>query len=91
MNCKYFVHRDCSFFPCHDLEEWKSCLFCWCPLYLLDCGGDFTFKNGIKDCSGCTIPHTGEGYDYVLQIINGMRQEIMEIIVLKRGNTYAGH
>ncbi len=87
MNYKYFVHRDCSFFPCHDLKEWKSCLFCWCPLYLLDCGGDFTFKNGIKDCSGCTIPHTEEGYDYVLQIIGGMRQEIMEILALKGGNT----
>ena len=91
MNYKYFVHRDCSFFPCHDLAEWRSCLFCWCPLYLLDCGGDFTFKNGVKDCSNCTVPHTEEGYDYVLQIINGMRPEIMEILALKRGNNYVDH
>ncbi len=86
MNYKYFVHRDCAFFPCHDLAEWRSCLFCWCPLYLLDCGGDFTFKDGIKDCSNCTIPHAEDGYDYVLQIISGMRQDIMEILALKGGN-----
>lgn len=48
MNYKYFIHQDCSFYPCHDLAEWKSCLFCWRPLYLLDCGGDFVLKNKIK-------------------------------------------
>jgi Zn-finger protein len=70
MNYKYFIHDECSFFPCHDLQEWKSCLFCWCPLYLLDCGGNFIMMNGIKDCSSCVIPHTEEGYDYILEVIN---------------------
>jgi Zn-finger protein len=50
-------------------KEWKSCLFCWCPLYLLDCGGHFTLKNNVKDCSACTIPHTAEGYDYVVKTV----------------------
>jgi Zn-finger protein len=70
MNYKYFVHQDRSFYPCHNLTEWKSCLFCWCPLYLLNCGGDFIITNGIKDCSHCVIPQTEEGYDYILEMIN---------------------
>jgi len=72
MNYKYFVHQHCCFFPCHTLAQWKSCLFCWCPLYLLDCGGDFVIRRGIKDCSGCTIPHTEGGYDYVLEMVSQM-------------------
>jgi Zn-finger protein len=27
-------------------------------------------KNGIKDCSSCLIPHTEDGYDYILEVIN---------------------
>lgn len=34
------------------------CLFCYCPLYHTDCGGDYEIlDNGIKDCSGCRRPH----------------------------------
>ncbi len=69
MNHRYFVHQDCDYFPCHKLSEWKSCLFCWCPLYLLDCGGNFNMGKGIKDCTDCVIPHTEEGYDYVLRVV----------------------
>jgi Zn-finger protein len=67
MNYKYFIHKDCTFYPCHNLQEWASCLFCWCPLYLCDCEGDYVFKNGLKDCLGCCLPHTEEGYYYVLE------------------------
>ena len=70
MNYKYFVHQDCAFYPCHALDNWKNCLFCWCPLYLLDCGGAFVVRKGIKDCSECVIPHTKEGYDYILELVN---------------------
>ncbi|WP_337936887.1 cysteine-rich small domain-containing protein, partial [Acidaminococcus fermentans] len=42
---KFFAHRQCEFFPCHqgaDPERF-NCLFCFCPLYLVpDCGGEFT-------------------------------------------------
>jgi Zn-finger protein len=69
VNYKYFTHADCLFFPCHELDEWASCLFCWCPLYLLECDGNFAVKGGIKDCSGCIIPHTKEGYDHILDIV----------------------
>ncbi len=79
MNYKYFVHHDCSFYPCHDLADWKSCLFCWCPLYLLDCGGNFAIKNGTKDCSACAIPHTEEGYDFIVQSVMEMVYKKTEV------------
>ncbi len=69
MNHKYFVHQECPYYPCHDLKDWKSCLFCWCPLFLLDCGGNFSTLNNRKDCSKCTIPHTAEGYDYIVKAV----------------------
>jgi len=38
-------------------------------LYALgdQCGGNFAYtEDGIKDCSGCLIPHSAGGYDYIL-------------------------
>jgi len=67
MNYKYFIHYECSYFPCHGLNH---VFFCWCSLYLLNCYGNFIMKNGIKDCSSCVIPNTEEGYDYILEVIN---------------------
>ena len=71
-NYKFCQNRSCEFFPCHkgmDTENF-NCLFCYCPLYPLgnQCGGSFTYlENGIKDCSGCLIPHHRENYDRVLE------------------------
>ncbi len=53
----------------HDLKEWKPCLFCRCPLYLIDGDGDANFNNSIKDCSNCIIPHIEEGYCYILEAV----------------------
>lgn len=70
-NYKFFSHRECEFFPCHKVsdEESFNCLFCYCPLYALgkECGGNFTYTdNGIKDCSGCMVPHGKGAYDHVM-------------------------
>jgi len=65
---KRFVHRDCEFWPCHQMEkkEWRSCLFCYCPLYLLECDGNYEqLPSGMKDCSGCTLPHEEGGWERV--------------------------
>lgn len=50
---------DCQYFPCHNFcEACFDCDYCYCPLYDLDCGGDFIIlPNGIKDCSKCIKPH----------------------------------
>ena len=66
----YFSHKKCECFPCHkgaDPENF-NCLFCYCPLYMLGdkCGGNFRFtEKGIKDCTGCLLPHKRENYGYV--------------------------
>lgn len=65
---KFFQHRDCEFFPCHQTSDPErfNCLMCYCPLYFLDCGGNYTFTaRGIKDCSACLYPHYN--YDGVVQ------------------------
>ena len=57
-NFKFFSHRQCEYF---------NCLFCYCPLYALgeDCGGNFTYYKGVKDCTDCLIPHSRNAYDYI--------------------------
>lgn len=70
-NYKFFQHPNCEYFPCHktDKPEDFNCLFCYCPLYPLgeNCGGNFTYtENGIKDCSGCLIPHRRENYERIM-------------------------
>lgn len=65
----YFKNIGCEYFPCHKTDgETFNCLFCYCPLYALGdkCGGNFVYKDGIKDCSGCFIPHSETGYSYVI-------------------------
>ena len=64
---KFFQNKDCEFFPCHKTKDESNfnCLFCYCPLYQYECKGQCTtLKNGVKDCSNCTIPHYN--YDYII-------------------------
>ncbi|MBU3159276.1 cysteine-rich small domain-containing protein [Clostridium frigoris] len=68
-NYKFFRNKECEYFPCHEVEnnEKFNCLFCYCPLYFLkQCGGNGKFVNGIKDCSSCLIPHSENGYEYIV-------------------------
>ncbi|NPD47302.1 MULTISPECIES: cysteine-rich small domain-containing protein [unclassified Lentimicrobium] len=69
-NYKFSQHKKCEYFPCHQglKEEEFNCLFCYCPLYMLQdkCGGNFKYAQGIKDCSDCTITHATGGYDHVM-------------------------
>lgn len=73
-NYKFNANEKCEFFPCHKTNNPKSfnCLFCYCPLYLLkeECGGNFKYKNGIKDCSDCLIPHSEGGYEFIMSKMN---------------------
>ncbi len=70
-NYKFFQHEKCEYFPCHKVGQGKkfNCLFCYCPLYALKekCNGNFRYtEDGIKDCSNCMIPHSENGYDYIM-------------------------
>ncbi|MDL2264422.1 cysteine-rich small domain-containing protein [Synergistaceae bacterium OttesenSCG-928-I11] len=78
---KCYTHRSCEFFPCHSGADGErfNCLFCYCPLYALGrrCGGDYVYSpDGIKDCSGCLLPHKPESYAFII----GRYEEIMEIV-----------
>lgn len=73
----FFQNRECEYFPCHKCADRENfnCLFCFCPLYALggDCGGNFTYtKEGIKDCSGCLIPHRRENYERITGKLEGI-------------------
>lgn len=73
-NCsKFFNNFNCEYFPCHktDNPDNFNCIFCYCPLYTFDnCGGSYnTLDNGIKDCSNCLIPHSENGYEYILKLL----------------------
>ncbi|AWZ47456.1 cysteine-rich small domain-containing protein [Hathewaya limosa] len=70
-NYKFFQHKTCEYFPCHKTKDKDSfnCLFCYCPLYTLGskCGGNFTYtESGIKNCTNCMIPHSKNGYEYIM-------------------------
>lgn len=71
-NYKFFSHKECEYFPCHKVKDTESfnCLFCYCPLYALGnkCGGNFRYNDrGIKDCTGCILPHKKENYEYIVE------------------------
>ena len=68
----FFCNRECEYFPCHAgvAPEDFNCLFCYCPLYALgeNCGGHFVLlPGGVKDCSGCALPHRREQYDRIVE------------------------
>ena len=71
---RFFSNKDCQYFPCHKNLEDFHCLFCYCPLYLLEkCPGkpEYLERDGkrIKVCTNCTFPHQPESYDIVINIL----------------------
>lgn len=69
---RFFQHRDCEYFPCHEgvPPEEFNCLFCYCPLYPLGtrCGGNWEYTDrGIKSCLHCGFPHRRENYEKILE------------------------
>lgn len=70
MSYKFFENKECEYYPCHKGLDRINCLFCFCPLYKLVCGGNYKIlPNGVKDCSNCTFPHKAENYDKVIEKI----------------------
>lgn len=68
----FYSNKACEYYPCHKVPEGQdfNCLFCYCPLYMLGraCGGNFKYlDSGIKDCSGCILPHKRENYGYIAE------------------------
>ncbi len=76
---KFFANKSCVYFPCHKVENEEdfNCLFCYCPLYLLEkCAGNPSIiANGIKDCSNCLVPHKPQNYEL---IVNTLTKAVFE-------------
>ncbi len=74
---RFFANRECEYYPCHKCDEDLNCLFCFCPLYDLNCPGNpkIIQKDGktIKDCSNCTFPHRADNYDMIMSILKSRR------------------
>lgn len=71
-NYRFFQHKECEYFPCHDIKDVEdfNCLFCYCPLYFIEaCGGNNIKNNGIKNCMNCTVPHMKKNYDLIINKI----------------------
>lgn len=80
-NYSFNQNRECEYFPCHKGANSKTfnCLFCYCPLYALgrECGGNFTYtQGGIKNCTNCLVPHSENGYEYVISKISLLNEKM---------------
>jgi Zn-finger protein len=72
---KFFENKACEFYPCHNVRD-LNCLFCFCPLYHLNCeqyGGNPIYLKGeenlIKECSMCILPHKPENYEMLMELL----------------------
>ena len=72
-SASFFANKDCRFYPCHDMDEELNCLFCYCPLYHMDCPGNYTItdtgKAHIKNCKDCTFPHIAANYGEIIKLL----------------------
>jgi len=72
-SARFFANHACEYYPCHKCSVEINCLFCYCPLYHLDCPGNYTVKeiDGklIKNCKDCVFPHLQQNYDKVIRIL----------------------
>ena len=77
----FFTNRDCKYFPCHEGADAENfnCLFCYCPLYAMGpgCGGNFRLtKSGVKDCTGCLVPHRRENYAKIMEKLRARNRAV---------------
>ena len=79
----FFANRSCKYFPCHKGADPDSfnCLFCYCPLYAMgtECGGNFRLtRSGVKDCTGCLVPHRRENYEMIMEKLRARNKAASE-------------
>ena len=71
---RFFENTDCKYYPCHKGIDEINCLFCYCPMYMMEnCPGNPEYKEKegkkIKVCTNCTYPHRAENYDSVVETV----------------------
>ena len=61
------------------------------PVLFTKCGGNFVItEKGIKDCSGCLVPHARNGYGYVIGKYSEISDLVTEQIRLQREEAQKG-
>lgn len=74
---RFFENKDCKYYPCHKGTEHINCLFCYCPLYNMDCPGNYNYieteHKRIKECTGCTFPHKPENYEVIIGLLSNKK------------------
>ena len=70
---RFFANKECEYYPCHEMEGDINCMFCYCPLYNMQCPGNYKMKGEgerqIKSCIDCTFPHEPENFEQVIAIL----------------------
>ena len=72
---RFFENKECQYYPCHTGLDHLNCMFCYCPLYSMECcPGEYKYieVNGrrIKECTDCTFPHKAENYDLIMDFLS---------------------
>jgi len=75
---RFFINRDCKYYPCHEGIKDINCLFCYCPMYGIEnCPGNpkKIEREGkiIKKCTYCTFPHRAGNYDIIMKVLKENR------------------
>ena len=67
----FFANKQCRYYPCHENDEDINCLFCYCPLYHMDCPGNYEMTEAggktIKNCKDCVYPHMADNYPEIIK------------------------
>lgn len=67
----FFANKQCRYYPCHESDEDINCLFCYCPLYHMDCPGNYEMAEAggktIKNCKDCVYPHMADNYPEIIK------------------------
>ena len=67
----FFANKQCRYYPYHESDEDINCLFCYCPLYHMDCPGNYEMTEAggktIKNCKDCVYPHMADNYPEIIK------------------------
>ncbi len=76
---KHFSNKECKYYPCHQITEDLNCLFCYCPMYFIQCPGEYELlSEGRKDCTDCTLPHERGGWELVQNVMKKPKKFIIQ-------------
>ena len=46
---RFFANKECEYYPCHKSDGDINCLFCFCPLYNMECPGNYKIIDKVVE------------------------------------------